>query len=66
LRYNLNWWVASPRKTKKIKRGQSRSRTTHEEIPKVVSTPRRKSVEKRRSSKIHHHTTKVKQNGVET
>jgi hypothetical protein len=42
LRYNLNWWVASPRKTKKIKRGQSRSRTTHEEIPKVVSTPLKK------------------------
>jgi hypothetical protein len=66
LRYSLNGWVASPRKTKKIKRGQSR-RTTHEEIPKVVSTPLKKEkVWKKRSSEIHHHTTKVKQNGVET
>jgi hypothetical protein len=72
LRYNLNWWTTSSRKTKKIKSGQSRKRITQskkEEAPKVVPTPPKmikRCGNKRRRSKVHLHTTQIKQNGVET
>jgi hypothetical protein len=35
LKYNLNWWVASSRKTKRIKRGWSRKRTTQRKRKKL-------------------------------
>jgi len=59
LRYNLNWWTASSRKTKKTKRIQSRKRTTQNKKKKLQklfhTTKEENGVEtKRRSSKVHH------------
>jgi len=66
LKYNPNYWTASPRKQKETRSKEEQPKTKRRKAKGCSHTTQENSVETKRSSKVHHHTTKIKQNGVET